>query len=97
MALVLPVQSSTDPQDIRLFMKHSLRNRAIDNWLGSIWSGRAPGLRDLQRGAWNAGDARRVEAVVDQDPQRSVTDMFVSPDPRYAEQDRKSTRLNSRH
>lgn len=84
MALVLPVQSSADPQNIRLFMKHSLRNRAMDNWLGSIWSSRAPGLAALQRGAWSAGNARRVEAVVDQDPLRNVTEMYISPDTRYA-------------
>lgn len=85
MALVLPVQNGGNPQDIRLYMKHSLRNRAIDNWLGSIWAERAPGLRALQRGAWSARAARRVEAVVDQDPQRNVTSMFVSPDTRYAQ------------
>lgn len=85
MALVLPVQAAGNPQDIRLYMKHTLRNQAVDNWLGSIWSSRAPGLAALQRGAWNAGDARRVEAVVDQDPQRNVTEMYISPDTRYAE------------
>jgi len=85
MALVLPVQAAADPEDIRLYMKHTLRNQAMDNWLGSIWASRAPGLAALQRGAWNAGDARRVEAVVDQDPQRNVTEMYISPDTRYAE------------
>lgn len=85
MALVLPVQAAADPENIRLIMKHSLRRQAMNNWLGSIWSGRAPGLGALQRGGVAANDARRVEAVVDQDPQRSVTEMYISPDPRYAE------------
>ncbi|MFN4091039.1 MAG: DUF4157 domain-containing protein [Alphaproteobacteria bacterium] len=85
MALVLPVQAAADPENIRLFMKHSLRGRAMNNWLGSIWSTRAPGLAALQRRGVASGDARRVEAVVDQDPQRAVTEMYISPDPRYAE------------
>src|SRR3546814_5883868 len=59
-------------------MKHTLRGRAMNNWLGSIWSTSAPGLAALQRGGVASGDARRVEAVVDQDPQRSVTEMYVS-------------------
>ena len=65
-------------------MLHRLRNRAMDNWLGSQFAERAPGLRALQRRAFNAVDPRRVEAVADQDPAGAITDLFISPDTRYA-------------
>ena len=84
-ALVLPVQSAISPQDISLFLKESLADRAMDNWLGSLWSPAAPGLAALRRGDWRAGRARQVEAVVGQDATGQTTQMFISPDPRYEE------------
>jgi hypothetical protein len=38
------------------------------------------------RGDWGRDSIRQVEAVSDLDDQRRVLSMFVSPDPRYAEQ-----------
>lgn len=83
MALVLPLRVGGNAEDVQYLMLHRLRERAMDNWLGSIWAERAPGLRRLQRANYNAEDARRLEAVVDQDPQQNVTDMFFSPDTEY--------------
>ncbi len=83
MALVLPLRVGGNAEDVQYLMLHRLRERAMDNWLGSIWAERAPGLRRLQRANYNVEDARRLEAVVDQDPQQNVTDMFFSPDTEY--------------
>jgi hypothetical protein len=84
-ALILPVQSSANVDDIRLFMKHSLRNQAIDNWLDSQWATAAPGLGALKRGAWSAAPARRVAALSKLDAPGTDPDqeMVISPDPRY--------------
>ena len=83
MALVLPLRVGGIADDVQYLMLHRLRERAMDNWLGSIWAERAPGLRQLRRANYNAEDPRRLEAVVDQDPQQNVTDMFFSPDTEY--------------
>jgi hypothetical protein len=86
-ALVLPVQNSADVEDIRLFFKHDLRERAIDNWLDSQWSAAAPGLRALKRGRWNAEGPRRVAALTRLRGGGAVPnqEMVISPDPRYQE------------
>lgn len=84
MALVLPVRLGGDPEDVEYLMLHRLRRRAMTNWLGSVWAENAPGLRSLQRRGADAENARRVEAVVDQDPLAGVTDMFFAPDTEYA-------------
>jgi len=84
-ALVLPVQQAANVEDIRLYMKHSLRNRAMDNWLASQWTPAAPGLRALQRGAWNDQRARQVAALTKLRGGGLVPnqEMAISPDPRY--------------
>lgn len=86
-ALVLPVQRAADVEDVRLFMLHAQRNQAIDNWLASQWAPAAPGLRALQRGAWDSGAARRVAALTKLRGDGTVADqeMVFSPDPRYQE------------
>ncbi|HSG14932.1 MAG TPA: hypothetical protein VLE70_01250, partial [Anaerolineae bacterium] len=82
-----PVQNSADVEDIRLFFKHDLRERAIDNWLDSQWSAAAPGLRALKRGRWNAEGPRRVAALTRLRGGGAVPnqEMVISPDPRYQE------------
>jgi hypothetical protein len=84
-ALVLPVQAARNVEDIRLYMKHDLRNRAIDNWLASQWAPAAPGLRALQRGSWSSPRARKVAALTKKRGGGAVQnqEMYVSPDPRY--------------
>ena len=81
-ALVLPVRVGGNPTDVRLYMKDSLRNRAIDNWLASQWSSAAPGLRALQQGSWSSPAARQVQALSDA---HDATNMVFSPEPRYWE------------
>lgn len=84
--LVLPVQEAANVENITLYMKGNLLNRALESWLSSQWAEAAPGLRALRRGGWAPGNARRVAAVSDKDAADQVVEMYVSPDPRYQEQ-----------
>ncbi len=83
--LVLPVYRGPSQQDFRLYMLHSLREQAMDNWLDSQWSTAAPGLAALKARAWNFGDARRVTGLVETHDEDAPpgAEMVFPPDPRY--------------
>lgn len=83
--LVLPVYQGPSQQAFRLYMLHSLREQAMDNWLDSQWSTAAPGLAALKARAWNFGDARRVTALVEthEEDAPAGAEMVFPPDPRY--------------
>ena len=83
--LVLPAYVGPGQQDIRLYMLHPLRRRAMANWLACQWSSAAPGLRALQSGAWNAVNSRRVTALTQTQDEGAPAgaEMVFPPDPRY--------------
>jgi len=83
--LVLPVQASADVDVIILYMKHSVRQKAMENWLGSQWASAAPGLKQLKNGTWDDPGPRQVAALSKlvgpgTDPGQ---EMVISPDPTY--------------
>jgi hypothetical protein len=84
--LPLPVQEAANVENIALIFLVGRERQAMNAWLSSEWEPAAPGLRAAMRGDWGRDSIRQVEAVSDLDDQRRVLSMFVSPDPRYAEQ-----------
>lgn len=83
--MVLPVQlNSNSPGSYKFLALASKKKAAMSAWLGSVWSKDAPGLKAMEKAGITKQKTRRVEAVVDKDPSGSVSEMFVSPDSRYA-------------
>jgi hypothetical protein len=82
--LPLPTQEGPSVESLYLIFKLGRERAAIDAWTGSEWAPAAPGLTAVQSGSWSRNDIRQVEAVVNLDAQRNATEMYVSPDPRYA-------------
>ena len=48
-ALVLPVRPAAAADNLRLYVKKSLRDKAFDKWLASQWKPDAPGLKSLKK------------------------------------------------
>ena len=82
--LPLPVQEGADVRSLYLVFKVGRERDAIDAWTGSEWASAAPGLAAVQSGSWSRDAIRQVEAVENEDAQGVTTEMYVSPDPRYA-------------
>jgi hypothetical protein len=82
-ALVLPVHHNGRVSDIRLYVKHSLMDQAMDNWLNSQWSTDAPGLASLQGMAVTDQDPRRIAALSRRRSLANPGELVISPDSRY--------------
>jgi hypothetical protein len=82
-ALVLPVRPSPTADNLKLYVKKSLKQKAFDKWLGSQWSPAAPGLKALQKAGLTSLDARWVAGLSDELHITPHGVIVVTPDPDY--------------
>ncbi|MCO8145605.1 DUF4157 domain-containing protein [Rhodovulum tesquicola] len=83
--MVLPVrQRSVAPDAYEFLALHPIRDQAISAWLGGVWSSQAPQLAAMQQAGIMNPANRQVEALTDQDPDGTITEIVISPDSRYA-------------
>jgi len=80
-ALVLPVRPAVKADNLRLYVKKSLKGKAFDKWLASQWKPDAPGLKALKIAGLTSVEARWVIGVSDKLTPDGV--LIVAPDPDY--------------
>jgi hypothetical protein len=80
-ALVLPVRPAAKADNLRLYVKKSLKGKAFDKWLASQWKPDAPGLKALKVAGLTSVDSRWVIGVSDKLTEDGV--LIVAPDPDY--------------
>jgi hypothetical protein len=80
-ALVLPVRPADAADNLRLYVKKSLRKKAFDAWLSSQWKPAAPELAALQKAGLTEVNSRWVAGLSDKLTLDGV--IVVTPDPEY--------------
>jgi hypothetical protein len=80
-ALMLPVRPSAMADNLKLYVKKSLKDKAFDKWLASQWKPDAPGLKALKKAGLKSVDARWVAGLSDK--LTADGEIVVAPDPDY--------------